>query len=267
MIKDDFMKKITLSLVVITNSLCSGILCAGDMGSTNLPSNQWSGFYIGANAGGAWNKIDANTSVTNNGTYFITTDPSQINTAGYQRGNKNAFIGGGQAGYNLQKNKLLIGLETEIDSLRIQRSKSTSIAYLSAPTSLFTVKSTTNTNWLFTLKPKVGYATQRWLLYATGGLAITNLNYNFQFSDNYISGAVEGASVSQKYGWTAGAGLEAKLSPSWSVRGEYLYIDFGKVSTAGVVYTNQSVPPLATLAHLAGLISQNATIGINYKFT
>jgi outer membrane immunogenic protein len=236
------------------------------MGSTNLSSNIWTGFYVGANAGGAWNKIDAKTRVASNGAYFITTDPAQIATSGSQRENTSNFIGGGQAGYNFQMNRLVFGFEAEIDSLRIQGSTSTSAVYLSAPPDSFAIKSTASSNWLFALKPKVGYATERWLLYATGGLAITNVNYNFQFSDNFISGASERASVSQKHGWTLGTGLEVKLSPYWSVRGEYLYVDFGNVSTSGVVYTYRDLPPLPTLAHRAGLISQNVTMGINYKF-
>lgn len=259
------MKKITTNFVAISSALCVGFAFAGEMEVTNVSSNQFSGFFIGANLGAAWSKINAKTSVANIGTYFNnTTDPVQIATAGSQRTNASSLIGGGQFGFNLQLKKLVLGLEAGIDSLRIAKTRSNSGIFISSPTSSFIINSTTSTNYLFTLKPRIGFSIKELLVYAAGGLAMTNAHYSFQYSDNVLNNStLESARASRKYGWIAGVGLEAKLSPSWSLRGEYMYVDFSNVSTSGVLYNNAYY---ATLGHLGTLNAQIATIGINYIF-
>lgn len=264
--KEGFVKKFVLRMVVISNLFVSCTINAGSMGTVTRLSESWTGFYIGGNLGTSWNKINAQTNVTSAGAYFYPSDATQIAAVGIQRKNNSTFIGGGQMGYNLQQRSLIFGIEAEIDSFRISSAENRAVVYTSDPTYSFTLSSATNTKWLFMLKPKIGYTTDRWLLYATGGLAMTDLKHNFQFNDNFFSGATERASTSQRYGWTAGAGLEMKLSPAWSLRGEYLYVDFDSASASGVVYNNAAVPPLAVLSHQAKLSSQNITIGINYKF-
>jgi outer membrane immunogenic protein len=106
------------------------------------------------------------------------------------------------------------------------------------------------------------------LLYATGGLALTDLSVSDTFSDNNVLGAAVGGSATTKLkaGWTAGAGLEYALSRNWSVRGEYLYVDLGSVSTTSTV-TNAGFPGLTNPLSITGKVTANiARAALNYRF-
>src|SRR6185312_12047858 len=99
----------------------------------------------------------------------------------------------------------------------------------------YTFTSSFKSDWLVTLRPRLGYAFDRLLLYATGGLAIANQKFSqsiVQLNTPFVeTGAVSRTST----GWTAGAGAEYALDNRWSLKAEYLYVDLGSVSfsTAG----------------------------------
>jgi outer membrane immunogenic protein len=95
----------------------------------------------------------------------------------------------------------------------------------------------------------------------TGGLAVTELKYNNTFTETF-SGLFENGSVSKtKAGWTVGGGVEHAVLNAWSVKAEYLYVDFGSVSSTGVTQRFDE-----TFSHSANLKSHIVRAGINYKF-
>lgn len=70
-----------------------------------------------------------------------------------------------------------------------------------------------------TLRGKIGYATGRWLFYATGGYAFADLEVK-----NTLSGLGDRQLLN---GWTAGAGIEYAWNQNMSLRGEIDHMDFG----------------------------------------
>src|SRR5438046_3106700 len=63
----------------------------------------WTGFYVGAHVGGAWSSID-------------TSNPDPLNTVftlnhPFASQDASSWIWGAQAGYNLQFNQVVIGVE------------------------------------------------------------------------------------------------------------------------------------------------------------
>jgi len=119
----------------------------------------WTGPYIGINAGGGWLKDDG---VSRNGGLI-----------------------GGTLGYNAQTaGPWVWGLEGDI-------------GYFSQ----------SDQKYLATVRGRIGYATDRWLPYLTGGLAV--------MSDD----------GSARAGWTIGAGLEYAVLRNTSIKLEYLYVD------------------------------------------
>jgi outer membrane immunogenic protein len=68
---------------------------------------------------------------------------------------------------------------------------------------------------------------ERWLVYATGGLAYGDVTTNQALNVNGASVFLN--STALKLGWTVGAGLEIAVGNGWSVKFEYLYIDLGHV--------------------------------------
>jgi outer membrane immunogenic protein len=132
------------------------------------------------------------------------------------------------------------------------------------------------TDWMFTLRPRVGLAFDRALLYVTGGLAVANLKFNQAFSEPPFTPTPEVASLdSTRAGWVVGGGLEFALGGGWTIKGEYLYARFQTDAAVGqLVNANGSGPGCpgtftcgATFTNnLSNLTVQTARAGLNYKF-
>jgi hypothetical protein len=90
-------------------------------------------------------------------------------------------------------------------------------------------------------------------LYATGGLALVNVNtastVNFNGTINSLSDSTTHA------GWTLGAGLEWMFADRWSAKVEYLYVDLGHATN-----------PLPISNNGLSLNENILRIGINYHF-
>ena len=229
----------------------------------------WTGWYVGLNAGGAFGRTDANTSTVFSPTgYFALSSVPAIGSAGAQRVNSSGLIVGGQVGYNLQTNNIVWGIETDFQYFGLRGSSTGGAVYPCCAPTAFTVNSQFNTDWLFTARPRVGLAANNWLFYVTGGVALANLKGNFTFTDTFAT-ANETASVSKvKAGWTVGAGAEYALLNRWSVKAEYLYVDLGSVSTTSTnltAFTPAIAFPTNTFTHSVNLQSHIFRLGLNYK--
>ena len=65
-------------------------------------------------------------------------------------------------------------------------------------------------------------------------------------------------------GHTIGAGAEWALSRDWTLRGEYLYLDFGNVTINSP--TVQPAGDFNTARTTADLTAQIVRLGLNYRF-
>jgi len=84
----------------------------------------------------------------------------------------------------------------------------------------------TDLRYFGTSRVRLGYALDRMLVYATGGLAYASVR----------AGNTTDRETKTRYGWTLGAGIEWALAPKWSAKLEYQHLDFGdghNYSTAG----------------------------------
>ena len=233
----------------------------------------WTGWYIGGNFGYALGSSDSTTSTTFiPGLYLPPTSVAAINAAGAQQLTPNAFTGGVQTGANTQVANYVVGIEFDFELLGANQAASTSQIYPCAGTtcpagSTFSVGSQVKADWLTTVRPRVGYAFDNVLVYATAGLAVTDIRANFGFTDSL--GVAEAASISRvKAGWAAGAGFDCRIAGGWSARFEYLYADFGGVATSASL----SVPPAVggitpsnPFSHSADLNFSIVRAGLNYK--
>ena len=64
-------------------------------------------------------------------------------------------------------------------------------------------------------------------------------------------------------GWALGAGAEFRLGGNWTGKIEYLYLDFGKVSTTAGLPTNSTPLAINFNSHVTDNIMR---VGVNYKF-
>ncbi len=125
------------------------------------------------------------------------------------------------------------------------------------------------------MRPRVGVTNGPVLVYGTFGLAMTNFDYKEDFIDTFPTPpslpAHEFASTSGLLtGWTAGGGVEFKLGGGnhWSMKGEYLWNDFG----SGLKVTSTNLHafgiafPTNVFTHQADLSGHLFRAGFNYRF-
>lgn len=224
------------------------------------PAYNWTGFYVGLNAGGAWGRDDIGSTTFVNG--FFPVDNAAVTAATNGRLNSSGFTGGGQAGYNYQTGNFVLGVEADFDYLGLRRNTSTVFPFPSTPGAFFTVQNSMSTDWLITARGRIGFAANNWLFYATGGLAVTN--ERFSQTNLFLAPFVSTSTFSDtRLGWTVGGGAEYALNKNWSIKGEYLYADFGTVSTTGVLTPAFAGSVIGNTFHLTTNIGR---VGVNYKF-
>ena len=231
----------------------------------------WSGFYGGVTVGAAFGQYNAQTS-TVGGSYMDAASAAAVNAAGAQSIGQTGFTTGIEGGYNWQVGDLLLGVEADLQAVHLNgATNSGAIPYPGTPAGKsFTITSYGNTNWLFTARPRVGFvAPNHWLFYATGGLALTQLQSDFSFVDsnptdeNVPTSTESGKLDTVKVGYTVGGGVEAPLTDRLSLKAEYLYVDFA--NTPAAVASNDLAPGQA-FTHSGDLRADIVRAGLNYRF-
>jgi outer membrane immunogenic protein len=208
------------------------------------PLPAWAGFYVGLNAGGGIGT--ATSDFTAAGTTFASVDNSLTGA-----------VAGGQAGYNWQSGPLVYGLETDI---QWANAKGT----LSAPCVpglcgvALTANYTQEVSWFGTVRGRLGYAQNGWLLYGTAGYAYGQLTTNANASAGATSASFSATDFVD--GWTAGGGIEVLLAPRWSLKGEYLYTDFGRANHNFVI---TGIPTVSDSEHVRLNVVR---AGVNFHF-
>lgn len=232
----------------------------------------WNGMYVGVNAGGAFGTSHATTTTVFSPVgYFATTSVPAIAATGNQSMSPSAFVGGLELGYDWRfDNNIVLGLEGEIVVNNVGSHIATSATYPCCAPTAFTVASSVTTNWMATVRPRLGYVMEdNSLLYATGGYAVTNEHVGFTFSDTFATAFSSGLKKSDQSGWAVGAGYAIPWGKGLSVKIEYLYADFGKVTVPGSVLTAFTPPiafPANPFVHTSTLQENIVRFGVDYHF-
>ncbi len=216
----------------------------------------WTGFYVGGNLGYGWGSANNNWNFFATGLTAATGTCRPAGTAlcavGSDSARLNGVLGGAQVGYNWQIGTYVAGLEADFDGSG-QRGGDTFGAPFSIgggiPNGTITTSYTEALNWFGTVRARAGYVVaDRWLVYATGGLAYGHVTTNGTASSPGIGGVAPVVALgapactgnvcpvanwstgTTKAGWAAGAGVEGAIVGNWSWRLEYLHIDLGNVN-------------------------------------
>jgi outer membrane immunogenic protein len=217
----------------------------------------WSGFYIGLNAGGG----DARKCWTNVSLLSVPTIP------GVAEGCHNAVGGlaGGQIGYRWQEASWVFGVEAQGDWANL-KGQNTSLA---SPLVGVPVTDQTKVNAIGLFTGQVGYAWDNVLWYVKGGGAVTSDRY---YGINNLTNVFFDSATENRWGGTIGTGVEFAFAPGWSVALEYNHLFMG---TRNITFTSSfaSVSALATATSVitsrVDSIQQNVdmgTIRVNYRW-
>lgn len=170
-------------------------------------SFDWSGFYVGVYGGYA----------------FGESDDSLLGSVDADGG-----LAGGTIGYQIQSGNFVYGLEADGGWAGIETDSNASFE--------------TTIDWTATVRGRIGYAFDNFLLFATGGAAIAGVEHT-------VFGT--GVEDDTRFGWTVGAGAEAALTDNISAKIEYQYIDLGDDTLVGAD---------------VDLSAHTVKAGINYRF-
>jgi iron complex outermembrane receptor protein len=261
----------------------------------------WAGPYLGVNAGYAWGKSDTDTTISDSiaGTPLVATSTSGKFTGamyGAQAGFNwqwGAFVAGIEGDI---QNSRQSERTTTFACAGATCNPALGTFGLNAPVS---ARMQQRLEWFGTLRGRLGVTpTADSLLYATGGLAVGRIKTSGTISGaglGFIEGVTEGVEIGvdddgnpieipveiptlspsanpttttffnqqTKAGWTVGAGAEVRLGGNWTGKIEYLYLDFGTVSTTATLPQNST--PLAVTFN--SRVTENLVrLGVNYKF-
>jgi outer membrane immunogenic protein len=196
----------------------------------------WTGFYIGVNAGDGLGRDRAQ--------HFMPGSADSIYLS------PEGGLGGAQIGYNWQTHSLLgplvFGVEADIQGAGLTDHY----------TSLFAGDATYSQklDWFGTVRGRVGLATGPVLSYVTAGYAYGSVNTSI--TEVGVPAFSSGNRIQN--GWTVGSGVEAALGGNWTGKIEYLYLDLGNKS--------DSFTALATPQTLNTEIRENIfRVGLNYR--
>jgi outer membrane immunogenic protein len=228
--------------------------------------NPWSGWYAGVNLGANWGGSQTRTTVAPGAGVVVIppADASMINAAPLSDNNHTGFTGGIEGGYGYRAGNVVLGLETDFDAFDIKEQGASlfTSGLLINPPITYTLSHKLSTNWLWTLRPRVGYIAGRWLIYGTGGLALSDVKLKASYADTRIPANVINLSTSQtRAGWTAGGGVGFAISPNWALKVEYLYTDLGTVHAAA-----SPASGFAVLGARSDVKSNVVRMGLDYRF-
>ena len=269
------MKKLALAISVVLFGTASALAADLAPSYTKAPVMasvyNWTGFYVGGNVGGQWGSADPSTSTVFSPTgYFATSSVPAIGTVGAQNVSSSSVTGGFTAGYNWQVSRVVLGLEGDINYFGFKGSATGTALYPCCAPTNFTVSSSVSSDWLATIRGRIGLlATPNWLLYATGGAAIADVKANFNFTDTFASATESAAIRDTRVGWTAGVGTEYAVGNGWSFKAEYLHVDLGRsmvTSTNLAAFVPAIAFPSNVYTHSVDIRSDIVRLGLNYKF-
>lgn len=196
------MKKL-LSLSLAALALTAGAASAADLPNRKqapaapvvaAPSYNWSGSYIGVNAGYGFG--------------------SYSGAAGTQFKDPGNFVGGAQIGYNQQMaNKVVLGVEGDFDYSGLEGKASAT----------GTPGSKARLDTLGTVRGRLGYAFDRVMPYVTAGYAGGNEKITIPGSAN---------SSGWRNGYAVGGGVDYAITNNVSARAEALYVGLENKNTA-----------------------------------
>jgi outer membrane immunogenic protein len=224
-------------------------------------SSLWEGFYIGANAGYAW-------AGNNGGNIEVLDDKGKPYATGplsYDQSLEGGFAGL-QVGFNRRAGNFVFGLEADIQT-RVDGGSKTSFD----PPAIYNFDYTASLDveWFGTLRGRIGYARDRTLIYATGGLAFGEVSYSARYliTEPCCSGGFANLKSSGvETGYVLGGGVEHAINPSWSLKLEYQYINLGSGKAEGPLFFANGYPSGERVKADFDADFHTVRVGLNYRF-
>ena len=212
---------------------------SGAMAASPVPT--WTGFYFGGQIGYSWGKVDGDTTRSvvippASAPNFWVNNPVRVPFVFARDLDPQGWLGGLQAGYNFQVERIVYGFETDFtwtgQDDTIYLNGDTRPKFVN--TEDFSYKETTSAKlrYVGTVRGRLGYTVGNFLPYVTGGFAwgrmLVDTNWRLHQFNQIANLSFAESEAHTHVGWTLGAGFEYAFAEHWSVKAEYLFIDLSK---------------------------------------
>jgi outer membrane immunogenic protein len=241
MIKQLIVTAVALGTVALSGAHAADLPLAAKAPLLPPPVWTWTGCYGGIVGGG----------VMGTDRYLATTGANSGKTVSNVT-SSNATAGG-TIGCNYQFYRyFVIGIEDDISWNGLQGTAPGQKPF--PATSHYSVSG----NWLDTLRGRAGFVTwDNAFFYATGGAAFGGIQNSVS-----LPGGLGASSNSTATGWTAGGGVEFMPFPNWSIKVEYLFVQFPTIND-----TFNTAPPAGRFIGVNNRLSENVIrAGLNWHF-
>lgn len=175
--------------------------------------NDWSGFYLGAHVGYGWGEVEAQDGIGQNEAVFIIED-FLIDVDGP--------FAGGQAGFRHQFNSLVLGVEASASWADFEGSED--IYFDEGGGIGYDGTVAAQIDWFGLLEGQIGFAADRFLVYAHGGLAFGEIDIDLTIEETTL---VFGGGEDTRLGYGVGVGASALVSEHAAVDIKYTFLDLG----------------------------------------
>ena len=193
---------------------------------THPAAFSWAGFYIGANIGAG---VPLHASERFQAVSGFTSSAFDLYPSGRER---SGITFGAQVGHNWQFGNWVFGFETDLNFLDGRRGPSGTLVapavYWPLGVGSYTLTADPSGTYFGSFRGRLGFAVDRTLFYATGGIATggwrgaSTLTLNGGGPGNPFT---TGLSQSSRTKYILGAGIEYAFAGHWSARAEYLFLN------------------------------------------
>lgn len=229
------------ALVGVTSAVIAADLPSRSAAHAPVPvftQFNWSGFYLGASAGAIYSN-------------HLIRDNDYWNFGGTAAYSSIGVLGGATVGYNVQFNRLVLGLEGDL-------------SFVSTDANAYSVgdrrRIENEMNYLGTVRGRVGLAVDRTFIYVTAGVAFADVKNSYTDSVGRPGEAAETwRKGGNRFGLVGGAGVEYAVTNNWTVKGEALYANLAEKTDSLTIRGSERRFGFASNHFLARL-------GVNYKF-
>jgi outer membrane immunogenic protein len=205
------------------------------------PAFSWTGFYLGGDVGYGWG----------------TSKGQGLNAAG-AAGTGPAYnfdvtggLGGGFLGYNYQINQFVVGVEADWQGADLKGNSPPTLSTSGSGPYTVSTKVTSDGS----LRARLGFAADHWLVFATGGRAWGSASTSYGFTGApipFYTNSFHGD------GWTGGVGAEYAITNNWLARLEYRYTDLGSHTFVNAPANSSETGDRVTV--------NDVRLGVAYKF-
>jgi len=245
-------------LLALTNAL----IAETPAESGTMPGPSLAGFYVGAVAGASQNNSALSGDTSTLGGYWAPQNAARATAIARGAASSWAPHAGLDIGYNWQMGPWVLGAEADLDPTKASVER----RYVGQNNSLNTADQLIESDWLATARMRAGTVlAQRWLVFATGGLAVSGLQTADSFTDEYYPTTARATGQTVALGWVAGAGAEWILARHWGLKLEYLCLGFPNAGTTGLM-KDPFGPDTSTYQFASTLTMNVGRLGVNYFF-